>query len=397
MARPPLPLGTWGTITTEKVCSDRWRALTRYRDHDGHTRRVTATGTSKAAAERALREMLAERSAPAGELVTAETRLFDLADHWIGQLEAEGRIEQTTVNEYRRVLDNLVLPAIGGLKLREVTTGRLDRLLMKLREQSVNRQRKAKVVLGAMLDLAVRHDAIPINPARNTARIHHPKQETKALRIEDLAELRAAVHAWMNQDRPGPQPTSDMADIIDLLLATGCRIGEILALRWSDLDLAGDLPTLTVTGTIKTETGKGTYRKPTPKSDSSVRTVVLPRFAAEMLRTRREFATPNDFDAVFATRNGTWHQVVNMERRWRQIRKDTGLDWVTPHTFRKTVATLVSEQATSELAARQLGHSSSQVTRDHYIAKPPIAADLSELLQVLGNRSGVEDTGGIGT
>ena len=91
-----------------------------------------------------------------------------------------------------------------------------------------------------------------------------------------------------------------MADIIDLMLATGCRIGEILALRWSDLDLDGDLPTLTVSGTIKTETGKGTYRKATPKTDSSRRTVVLPRFAAELLRVRREFATPNENDAVFA-------------------------------------------------------------------------------------------------
>ena len=174
-----------------------------------------------------------------------------------------------------------------------------------------------------------------------------------------------------------------MADIIDLMLATGCRIGEILALRWSDLDLDVDLPILTVSGTIKTETGKGTYRKATPKTDASRRTVVLPRFAADLLRVRREFATPNENDAVFATRNGTWHQVVNIERRWRQIRKDTGYQWVTPHTFRKTVATLISEAATSELASRQLGHSSSQVTRDHYIAKPPVSADVSELLERL--------------
>lgn len=383
MARPPLPLGTWGTITTDKVRDGSFRALTRYRDHDGHTRRVTATGGSKAAAERALRELLAERSAPAGELITAETRLIDLAAVWIDQLVSEGRIEQTSINEYQRVLDKLVLPAIGGLRLREATTGRLDRLLMKLREQCANRQRKAKVVLGAMLDLAVRHDAIAVNPARNTARIHRPKLETRALRVEDLGALRAAVGAWMDKQRPGPTPTSDMADIVDLMLATGCRIGEILALRWSDIDLDDERPTLTVTGTIKTETGKGTYRKPTPKSDASVRTVVLPRFAADLLRVRREFATPNEHDGVFATRNGTWHQVVNIERRWRQIRKDTGFEWVTPHTFRKTVATLISEAATSEQASRQLGHSSSQVTRDYYIAKPPVAADLSELLQQL--------------
>ncbi len=167
------------------------------------------------------------------------------------------------------------------------------------------------------------------------------------------------------------------------MLATGCRIGEVLALRWGDLELDSDQPTLTVSGTIKTETGKGTYRKPTPKSEASQRTIVLPPFAVELLWTRREFSTPNDLDAVFSTRNGTWHQVVNIERRWRQIRKDTGFEWVTPHTFRKTVATLISEATSSELASRQLGHSSSQVTRDHYIAKPQVSADLSALLQSL--------------
>ena len=98
---------------------------------------------------------------------------------------------------------------------------------------------------------------------------------------------------------------------------------------------------------------------------------------------RREFATSIEEDAVFATRNGTWHQVVNIERRWRQIRKDTRYEWVTPHTFRKTVATLISEATTSELASRQLGHSSSQVTRDHYIAKPAVSADLSAVLETL--------------
>jgi integrase len=76
------------------------------------------------------------------------------------------------------------------------------------------------------------------------------------------------------------------------MLAVGCRIGEMLALRWSDLDLGGERPILTVSGTIKTETGMGTYRKATPKSGASRRTVVLPRFAAELLRVRREFATP---------------------------------------------------------------------------------------------------------
>ena len=96
-------------------------------------------------------------------------------------------------------------------------------------------------------------------------------------------------------------------------------------------------------------------------------------------------ADPRGTRTESSGRHRRHREVVDVERRSRQIRKDTGFEWVTPHTFRKTVATLISEATTSELASRQLGHSSSQVTRDHYIAKPPVSADLSELLERLAD------------
>jgi integrase len=167
------------------------------------------------------------------------------------------------------------------------------------------------------------------------------------------------------------------------MLATGARIGEILALRWVDVALDADRPNLTINGTIKTEPGKGTYRKASPKSDSSLRTIVLPEFALAVLRRRQAAAGENPNDAVFPTRNGTWQQVNNVERRWRQIRKDTGLEWVTPHTFRKTVATLISERVDAETASQQLGHSSPAITREFYISKPAIAADVAHVLEEL--------------
>src|SRR3546814_14590337 len=77
-----------------------------------------------------------------------------------------------------------------------------------------------------------------------------------------------------------------MADTIDLMLATGARIGEILALRWIDVHLDGDRPKVTISGTIKTEPGKGTYRKPSPKSDSSLRTVIIPKIGRASCRER---------------------------------------------------------------------------------------------------------------
>ena len=77
MARPPLPLGTWGTITTQKIRDGSYRALTRFRDTDGNTRRVTATGPSKAAAERALRDAARLTNDPA----TPTTRSGRANDH----------------------------------------------------------------------------------------------------------------------------------------------------------------------------------------------------------------------------------------------------------------------------------------------------------------------------
>ena len=172
------------------------------------------------------------------------------------------------------------------------------------------------------------------------------------------------------------------------------RVGEVLALRWSDIDLDAPRPNLTISGIIKSEPGNGTYRKASPKSAAGVRTVVLPDFAVQALCRRRRSATANPYDAVFPTRNGTWQQVNNVKRGWRQIRQDTGLDWVTPHTFRKTVATLISERVSSETASQQLGHSSPAITREFYISKPAIAADVAHVLQEFSDPSGSVDDAG---
>lgn len=78
-----------------------------------------------------------------------------------------------------------MIPELGGLRLREVTTSRLDHFLVRLRAVSASRQRKTKVVLGAMLGLAVRHDALPVNPVQQTSRLHREKTETRSPTLED--------------------------------------------------------------------------------------------------------------------------------------------------------------------------------------------------------------------
>ncbi|MDR7086821.1 integrase [Aeromicrobium panaciterrae] len=89
---------------------------------------------------------------------------------------------------------------------------------------------------------------------------------------------------------------------------------------------------------------------------------------------------PNPHNAVFATGSGTWVSPNNVRRTWRKIREGTVFGEVTPHDFRRTVATLIAREHGSEGSAEQLGHTSDKVTKDHYIQRPP-APDFRETLE----------------
>jgi integrase len=265
------------------------------------------------------------------DTITADTVFAEMVTQWLGRLRREQRLENTTINEYERVLRRLVVPALGSTPLAQLTTDSINTVLKELGDESVNRQRKAKVVTGAMLDAAVECGALASNPVRGSMRISRSKDATPSLTDAELDRVRAAVRAWMTEGRPGPKASCDMADMIELMLATGARIGELLALRWSDVDF--DACRVSICGTIKTETSKGTYWKPLPVS----RVVALRRSVVPVLHKRRTRGIDNPIDAVFPTRNGTWQQVNNVERRWRHVRKYAGLDWVTPESFRDRV------------------------------------------------------------
>ena len=261
--------------------------------------------------------------------ITPQTTLVDLVDLWLRQLRAEQRLEGTTIDEYERVLRNFVVPRLGAMIISDLMTSMVDELLVELGTQSLNRQRKAKVVLGAMLDIAVEVGAVPANPVRGSLSISRPAPNQRSLTKAEFEEIRAAVRAWLSKERSGPKSSGDIADIIELMLATGARLGEVLALRWTDIDLEARV--VDVNATIKTEPGAGTYRKPLARP----RLVTLSEAAALIVRARRRTSPDNFLDAVFPTRNVTWQQVNNVERRWRQIRRAAGLEWVTPDAFRR--------------------------------------------------------------
>jgi integrase len=386
VARPQLPVGTWGRIRREQVGPQQFRARARFRDYDGVTREVEAWGNTGAAAERALRVKLRERSTPSHDEITADMRINRLSELWLDEIITEERITPQTVDRYERSLRTAIRPAAGNLRLREASVSRLDRLLKAIAAKHPSKARGAKTVLRQMFAMAVRHGALTTNPVREVGGLRRNRRSVKALSVDDLHAVRAAIRDWQipQAGKPGPRLTGDLADIIDLLLATGARIGEVLAVRWADLDMALPRPTLTISGTFVYVKGRGLFRQPWTKTDAGHRTLVLPRFAVDMLLGRQVAAATNPHDAIFCSRNGTWLSPNNVRRQWRAARDDTGLEWVVPHTFRKTVATLVDREADTKTASEQLGHTTEDVTATFYIEKARVAPDVSAVLQQLG-------------
>ena len=372
MPRPPLVIGTWGRIRRRKLPSGAWVADARYRDHDGVTRQIERTGATGQKAEDALKRALTERLTLAGDDITAETTIRGVGEQWFVD-EIEGAKALNTERRYREILDGVVYPGLGSVRMREVSVSRLDRFLkLTASTRGAATATVTKTVLSGVLGMAARHGALQGNPLRDVASIKKPQKEVRVLAIEQLWDLRRRMYAnELAVLRDVPEP-------IDYMLGTGSRIGEALALRWADLDLEARPATALVRATVVWVNERGAIIQERPKSASSRRLLTLPDWTAEMLRRRQEATPKNDLDLVFPSARGTVREPANLRRQWRELRVEIGYDWVVPHTFRKSVATLADDP---ELAAAQLGHSSTATTKKNYIPKTHVGPDLRSKLE----------------
>src|SRR5215217_3899744 len=235
MARKPLPLGSWGKIRTyvavrnEKGKATSHRSVANYRDFDGKVRQVEAIGRTISQAESNLVEKLKNRrraNQDAG--LDAMDRFAVAAELWFGKLEEkvrDGKRSPGTVDTYRRQLDNHVLPALGEVRLGEVTTPLLDKVIGKIKaEVGPPTAKTCRSVVSGTLGLAARYGAIDHNPIRDVDTIEtEAKRKARALTDEER-------DAWFDQLRADPGAVAaDLPDLSTFMLATGVRIGEALA------------------------------------------------------------------------------------------------------------------------------------------------------------------------
>lgn len=258
VGRPPLPVGTHGEIRTYQRGRGSWRAMTDYRDYDGHTRPVERHGRTKAIARARLLEAVRDRRRRDDAAdITADSKFAAVAEGWYADVEqavTEGRRSPNTARLYRGGLDKQILPALGELRIREVTVPRADQLVRAVRTKHGPGTAKAvRTILSGILGLATRYGLVEQNPVHDVSRIEVTAPEARSLSLDEAKDLRARVAA--DKKARG----RDLPDFTDMMLATGLRIGETAAIVWPAVDF--DAATVEVRGTVVRLTGKGLWIK----------------------------------------------------------------------------------------------------------------------------------------
>jgi integrase len=323
-------------------------------------------------------------------------------DH--GKVKTKGPLAPQTLATYQTDIDQVIIPAIGQVQVREATVPFLDRVFADVEHGRRHGNYKARtggrstrqlrVVLGGMLGLAVSHGALAGNPIRDVSQsARQPNPEVRYLTVEQAQHLRRRVRRSSMRVPDRRMPNPDLEEFVDLLLGTGCREGEGLAIRPVDLaDLDGPTPTLHICGTV-IEPRKGyvheLHRQNRTKTGDD-RRLILPAAVAQMLQERMRRTPPRDPESpIFATGTGNWILPANMRTRLRTALNraaeqadplDEALAGTTLHTLRRTVGTLIAHEVSLDAARDQLGHRDPSITYRHYVGKRHTAPDLRPTL-----------------
>ncbi|MGV9664356.1 site-specific integrase [Nocardia niigatensis] len=280
----------------------------------------------------------------------------------------------------------------------QATAGELDRHLKGLVAMGMRRKAKQhKIILRAMMQIAVRHGAVDTNPVDGVSPFtqRSTRARGKAGDQDALPGFRAQVRAWASGEAvpgtpaytSGPPRDWSVVWVTDLICGTGLRPHEVFAVLLEDIDLDATIPYVDVTGTLVEVKRAGTggwMRQPFPKSTNGWRRMLLPEHSAqacrEALKDLEVTGQPNPHGVLFPARNGSLRNPNNFGRSWRAARGEN-YSWVTPRTFRRGVGTAVDNAyGDPERAARQLGNTKA-VAKAHYIDIPETAPDNREVLE----------------
>jgi integrase len=402
-----------GSIRQRKDGMWRGEIMVGYRPDGKPDRRYIYAKTRKGCQEK-LDDL--RRRATAGLLGDAKAGRESVAAFLRTWLKAiDGTMEPDSYRRHRDNAERHLIPLIGRYRLADLRPQHIVDLLAALRQKPAVRGAGRKghapldppkraggrtspkalsprtvkycyTTIRRALDTAVSWGAVPRNVARAVDPPKVPKVEIVALKPGEIATLVDSTDAAGDR----------LAPLYTLATDTGLRLGEVLGLRWADLDL--DAGTLSVRRTmIGIRDGAPVFEDPkTPRSRRTLRIPAGSLAALRVQRDRQNFERQAlgggyaDHDLVFVTPLGTPLDAANVLKRLRVALKRAGLPAsYTFHSLRHSAATIMLAAGVNpKVAADRLGHASAGFTLDRYAhAVEALDFDAAERIQAAMDRA----------
>jgi integrase len=346
----------------------------KYKDgNESRTIKRQGFGT-KALAEKALREALTTLDsgravAPARMTVSNYLLGFDGVGGWLEKYERRQRVKQTTLAAVGYHVNAYIVPRLGKVAIGDLDADILESFYLDLLESGSKKgealnPKTVRNIAGTLhkaLEDAVRSRKIPNNPSTYAELPRWEKPELSHWEESDL--LAFLEHCEQSNDPLFP--------VWLLALSTGMRRGEILGLRWGDIDLDNGSLVITRTRLVST---KGVLES-TPKSKTSNRivsldpdlVVTLRSLYREQIKARLELGAWQAGDLVATDLDGKPCHPLTFSRRWRRACEAAGVPVIRLHDSRHTAAvTMIRNGVPMAVVSGRLGHANVATTMNNY-------------------------------
>lgn len=366
---------------------------------DGRAANVAAVAALEAFQSRVSEELRAAR-----EEAERKVTVRELAADWLDWLAEVRGAKPSTIQDYafllrepgvahrrgNRTSSGRIMSAFGDRPAEEVSTFDVSRFLRELDREGLTPRNvnKHRQVLAAMFTYGCREDTyrLPVNPVAGTDK--RREDPPAALDYYEVEEVEALAHACdAGQHRTGAPAVDEAeraararedrqdADAFRLLFYTGLRLGEVLTLRWEDVDL-GDRLLLVRRGLSAGEETlpKGRRHRFVPLSTPAAA-------ALARLADRVEFTGPDDY--VLANRFGRRLDASALRHRYKRSCRAAGLRPVRLHGLRHAAGSLIARTSDAVFVRDFLGHAK-LATTDRYLSAKLRPEELERLDRAFG-------------
>ncbi len=341
-----------------KISKRRGRYVLDYYDDQGKRQRKTlAKGTTKKKAKELLREI---EDQLARGIYTAETRIptfFEVAKEWL-KYKKPPNLRYSTWTVYEGHTRNH-FPEFSDLKINRITIAMIEKWILdrQAKGMPIATIRKIMVSMGQIFKYAIRHRYIPYNPFTDAEKPRADQSEdetsegSSSIRILTTAE----INSFLNATKGDKYQT-----LFRLAIMSGARQGELLGLKWPDIDWENSQIHIQ-----RTFNNQAWY---IPKTKASNRKIDIGPKMMGLLKKWKLASLPNNLNLVFPNESGNPINHNNMvNRHFNPALETAGIDKIRFHDLRHTYASLLIEQGENpKYIQKQMGHSSPTVTLNIY-------------------------------